>query len=131
MNEKPEGQNKKAQFYGKVARLPKDTDAKKFLENIKIPKNDLWYVLVEKQDNELHMVKYNQEGVNANQFVAELKMHYLKHFENKEKIKKLIDQIQVVGNDNFSIIKNVPDVKIGDKKLVTRITEDLIKLLKK
>lgn len=117
-------------FYGKVAKLEKNSSALKFMENIKIPRNKLWYVLVEKQDNELHMVKYNQEGVNANVFVAQLKGHYLKMFEDQEKLTELINQIEVKGNDKFSVITNVPNVKIGGKKLISRITEDLIKLLK-
>lgn len=122
---------RETKLFGKVAQLPKDSDALAFMEKIKIPsRNNLWYVLVEKQDNELHMVKYQQEGVNVNQFVAELKGYYIKHFENQEKLKSLIEQIKVVGNDKFSIIKDVPNVKIGNKKLITRITEDLIKLLK-
>lgn len=121
-----------AKLFGKVAKLPNDSDALVFMENIKIPRNKLWYVLVEKQDNELHMVKYNHNSstVNLNQFVAELKGHYLKQFENQVKLKTLIEKIRVVGNEKFSIIKNVPNVKVGDKKLITRITEDLIKLLK-
>ena len=119
-----------AKLFGKVIKLPNDSDALAFMENIKIPRNMLWYVLVEKQENELHMVKYNQDGVNANQFVAELKGYYLQHFDKQEKIKSLIEKIKVVGNDKFSVIKDVPNVKIGDKKLITRITEDLIKLLK-
>ena len=123
--------NKEIEMIGKVAKLPNGEDALAFMENIKIPRKDsLWYVLVEKQDNELHMVKYNQDGVNANQFVAELKGYYLQHFDKQEKIKSLIEKIKVVGNDKFSVIKDVPNVKIGDKKLITRITEDLIKLLK-
>lgn len=123
--------NKKVEMIGKVAKLPDGEDALAFMENIKIPRKDsLWYVLVEKQENELHMVKYNQDGVNANQFVAELKGYYLKHFDKQEKIKALVEKIKVVGNDKFSVIKDVPNVKIGDKKLITRITEDLIKLLK-
>ena len=126
MNEKKET----VKLFGKVAKLPNNSDALAFMENIKIPRNKLWYVLVEKQDNELHMIKYNQDGVNVNQFVAELKGSYLKQFENQEKLKSLIEKIQVVGNDKFSVIKDIPNVKIGDKKLITRITEDLIKLLK-
>jgi len=128
MNKKDE-----AKLYGKVIKLPKNDDAIKYMENIKM-KNNIWYVVVEKQSidkngTELHMVKWKEDGVNSNQFVAELKSFYLKKFDKQEKLKSLIEQIKVVGNDNFSIIQNIPNVKIGDKKLVTRITEDLIKLL--
>lgn len=123
----------KAKLYGKVAKLPKGSDALKFMESIKIPKKKLWYVIVEKQkddkDTSLHMVKYNTGGVNANQFVAELKAYYIKSFEGQQKLKSLIEKIKVVGNEKFSVIENIPNVKLGDKKLVTRITEDLIRLL--
>jgi hypothetical protein len=128
----------KAKLYGKVVRLPKNGDALAFMEKIKT-KNNIWYVMVEKQvlneqanteETQLHMVKFKEgDGVNANQFVAELKAYYIKTFEGQQKLKALIEKIKVVGNEKFSVIQNIPNVKIGDKKLVTRITEDLIKLL--
>jgi len=120
----------KGKLFGKVAQLPKDSDAVKFMENIKIPRNKLWYVLVEKQNNELHMIKYNQDGVNVNQFVADLKKHYLKTYDNNNKLKDIFEKIHVVGNEKFSVIKNVPNILLGEKKLLSLITEDLIKLLK-
>lgn len=127
-----ENNKEETKLYGKLAYLPKGDDALEFMEKIKIPRNKLWYVLVEKQDNELHMVKYNHDSstVNLNQFVAELKGHYLKSFEKQEKLKALIEKISVVGNDKFSIVKDIPKVKIKGKTLVSIITEDLIKLLK-
>jgi hypothetical protein len=125
-----EKQKIKGKLIGKVAKLEKGSDAIKFMENIKIPRNKMWYVLVEKQDNELHMVKYNQDGVNANQFVADLKKHYINTFKNNKNIIESFEKIQIIGNDKFSIIKNVPDIFLGEKKLLSIITEDLIKLLK-
>ena len=125
----------KAKLIGKVVKLPKNYDAVKFMENVKIPRNKLWYVLVEKQKEELaeelHMIKYNQqEGVNVNQFVAELKAFYLKTFHNDKKLHAVIEKIHVAGNDKFSVIRNIPNIEIEGKKLISRITEDLIKLLK-
>jgi len=126
-----EKSKKTAKVYGKVIKLPKGSNAVKVMENIKIPKNKLWYVLVEKQDNELHMVKHNQkEGVISNQFVTELKNHYIKMFKESKELVALIEQIQIVGNDKFSIIKNIPNIEIDGKKMLSRITEDLIKLLR-
>lgn len=134
-----ENKKQKVELYSdKVAKLPKGTDATAFMEKIKIPKNKLWYVLVEKQDNELHMVKFNEEGVDANQFVAQLKEHYINSSANP-KMKELIAEMQVVGNDKFSIIKNIPSVSVSvvknsmqvEKPMVTMIMEDLIRLLSK
>lgn len=126
-----ENKKKTAKLYGKVIKLPKDSNAVKVMENIKIPKNKLWYVLVEKQDDELHMVKYNQkEGVSSNQFIAELKNFYMKKFKDDPKVLKLVEQMHVVGNDKFSVLKNIPNIEIDNKKMLSTITEDLIKLLR-
>jgi len=40
-----------------------------------------------------------------------------------------MSEIEVDGNDKFSRIKNISKIKVGGKLLVTKITEDLIKLL--
>jgi hypothetical protein len=37
----------------------------------------IWYIIVEKQENELQMVKYNKEGVDLNKFIIELKSYYI------------------------------------------------------
>jgi hypothetical protein len=120
-------------LYGKVAKLPKNANVVSFMESIKIPKNKLWYILVENQDNELHAIKVNdaEEAFKMNAFVVELKKHYILYFREKkqDKLVDLIEKIQIVGNDKFSLIKNIPKVKINEKMLITRITEDLIRLL--
>ena len=129
--------NKKVDFYGKVAKFPKNTKAQKaynFLENIKIPKNKLWYFIIEKEivikdDNkyeELQVIKYNnKEGVNCQNFVEALKNYYI----DNDEITKHIKDLRIDGNDNFSVIRNIPDVTINEKKLISILTEDLIKLL--
>jgi len=122
-------ENKKVSFYGKVAKMPNDTMASKsinFLENIKVSKQKLWYILIQKQDDELQMIKYNNKlGVNMNMFVEKLKDYY----KDNEQIKEHISNLQIDGNDKFSIIKNIPKVEINGKKLISLITEDLLKLL--
>lgn len=136
---------KSAKLFGKVVKLPKNTDIVKFMDNIKIPRNKHWYIVTEKEmdneGNQVHLVKYNQEGVNANSFVAQLKEHYIKSTTD-ENLKKMFEGIRVVGNDKFSIIKDIPDIEIIDiivennkkvevkKNLVSKITSDLIKLLR-
>jgi hypothetical protein len=116
-------------FYGKVVKMPNDTQASKsinFLENIRVSKQKLWYILIQKQNDELQMIKYNNKlGVNMKLFMEQLQEYYKKD----ERIIEFISKFEIDGNDKFSIIKNIPNVKIGDKKLITIITEDLIKLL--
>lgn len=123
--------DKKVNFYGKVAKMPNNTKASKsinFLENIKVSKQKLWYILIQKQDDELQMIKYNNKlGVNMNLFVEKLKEYY----QHDEEIKNHIKNLEIDGNDKFSIIKNIPNVEINERKLISIITQDLIKLLHK
>jgi hypothetical protein len=123
--------NKKVTFYGKIAKMPNDVMASKsinFLENIKVSKQKLWYILIQKQDDQLQMIKYNNKmGVNMNSFVEKLKDYY----KHNEIINEHIENLKIDGNDKFSIIKNIPNIDINGKKLISIITEDLIKLLYK
>lgn len=125
----------KVDFTGKVAKFPKNTRASKafnFLENVKVSKKSIWYLMVEKQDNELQMVKYNvKEGVDLTKFVNELKVYYTSKYSTEPKVKKLIESIYVDGNDKYSMIKNIPQISVDGKKMITKITEDLIRLLSK
>lgn len=139
-SELPDGDDdisENVEFIGKVAKFPKKTKASKalnFLENVKISKSSIWYLLVEKQDNELQMVKYNNKvGVDMDKFVLELKGFYIKKWSKSDpKLAKLIESIEVGGKKEFSVIRNIPNVQVeGGKKLITKITEDLIKLLSK
>ena len=127
--------NEKVETFGKVAKFPRNVKASKaynFLENVKVSKKSIWYIMVEKQDNELQMVKYNyKEGVDLGKFVNELKTYYVKKYSNNENICKLVEKIEVDGNDKYSMVKNIPLVELDGKKMITKITEDLIKLLSK
>jgi len=127
--------NEKVETFGRVAKFPRNVKASKaynFLENVKVSKKSIWYIMVEKQDNELQMVKYNyKEGVDLGKFVNELKTYYVKKYSNNENICKLVEKIEVDGNDKYSMVKNIPLVELDGKKMITKITEDLIKLLSK
>jgi len=123
---------------GKIAKFPKNTKAKdgySFLENIRIPKKKLWYFIIEKEiiekENhyeEIQIIKYNnKQGVNCKEFVESLKEHYKKDNTMFKHIKNLI----IDGSETFSTIRNIEDVEINGKKLISIITEDLIKLLYK
>lgn len=130
-----EGTDEKVQTYGRVARFPKNVKASKafnFLENVKVSKKSIWYIMVEKMDNELQMVKYNhKEGVDLSKFVNEVKSYYLKKYDSDKKMCSLIESIEVDGNDKYSMVKNIPLVEVDGKKMITKLTEDLIKLLSK
>lgn len=118
---------------GKVAKFPNDIQAHKaymFMENIKIAKNKVWYIMVQKQDDQLQMVKYNRvEGVNLNDFMLQLKEYYKQKYSNNNLLLESLDKIEVTGEDKFSIIRNIPQITIENKSLISKITEDLIVLL--
>ena len=118
--------------YGKVVKFPKNTKAShayNFLENIKAPKNKLWYILIEKDENGLQIVKYNNsEGFDLSVFVNELKMFY----SQNEKLNENILKMKVVGDENFATILNIPDIELENgQKLISKITSDLVALLRK
>jgi hypothetical protein len=127
--------NENVRTVGRVARFPKGVQASKalnFLENVKISKKSIWYLMIEKQDDELQLVKYNyKEGVDLNKFVNELKAYYLSKSKGNKAICEAINKIEVDGNDKYSKVKNISKVKIDGKLLITKITEDLIQLLSK
>lgn len=124
----------KVETFGKVAKFPKNVKASKaynFLENVKVSKKSIWYLMVEK-DQELQVVKYNyKEGVDLNKFVNELKTYYISKNKNNKVICEAISKIAVDGNDKYSMIKGIPLIEVDGKKIITKITEDLIKLLSK
>jgi hypothetical protein len=124
-------ENKEIKLYGHIAQMPKNVKASaslNFLEKIKISKQKLWYIIIEKEEfNELQTIKYNNRvGVNLKEFVEELKNFYHKNPEMIDHIDKLV----IEGTDKFSMIKNIPDVEINGIKLMTILMNDLIKLLK-
>lgn len=133
--ETPTNEDKQVKLYGKIAKFPKGTKASKglnFLENVKISKNSIWYLMVEKQDNELQMVKYNyKKGVDLSKFVNELKTFYSKKYSKNKQVLRMIEAIEIDGNDKYSWVKNIPLIEVDGKKMITKITEDLIKLLSK
>lgn len=124
-------ENKDLEFYGKLVKFPKNTKASKaynFLEGIKVSKKKLWYILIEKEENGLQVIKYNNKlGFNLFDFVNELKVYYT----NDEEVSPYINNLIIEGEDKFSSIKNIPDIEINGKKLITILANDLIKLLYK
>jgi hypothetical protein len=123
----------KVETIGKVARFPRNVKASKaynFLENVKVSKKSIWYIMVEQQSEELQLIKYNyKEGVDLNKFVNELKSYYINKHKDNKSICELVSKIDIDGNDKYSKITNIPKIKIDDKLMITKITEDLIRLL--
>jgi hypothetical protein len=63
--------------------------------------------------------------------VNELKEFYINNNKENKFICEAVSKIGVDGNDKYSKITSIPKIKINDKLLITKITEDLIKLLSK
>lgn len=127
-------ENKKdIELTGKIAKFPKNTkavNALKFLENIKVNPKKLWYIIIEDQDTELKLVKYNRNNdIDLNEYTLELKNRYLKLYSQNEKMVEQLNNIVVVTEKDFSLIKNIPEIIIEGKSLISVITGDLIKLL--
>ena len=125
-------------MYGKIAKFPKNTKAKSaynFLTNLKISSRKLWYFIIEKEivsvdgknkAQELQLIKYNNKnGINCDAFIEILK----KEYPNDTELGKYINNLIIDSEENFSVIRNIPDVEIGSKKLINIISEDIIRLL--
>lgn len=125
-------------MYGKIAKFPKNTKAKSaynFLTNLKISSRKLWYFIIEKEivsvdgknkAQELQLIKYNNKnGINCDAFIEILKKEY--HVDTE--LGKYINNLIIDSEENFSVIRNIPDVEIGGKKLINIISEDIIRLL--
>jgi hypothetical protein len=128
-----EEKNEKVETFGKVAKFPKNVKASKaynFMENVKVSKKSIWYLMIEKDENQLQLVKYNyNEGVDLNKFVNDLKGYYVNKYKDNKVICEAVNKLTVDGNDKYSMVKGISPVEIDGKKLITKITEDLIKLL--
>lgn len=119
---------------GKIAKFPKNYkafDALKYLEKVKVNPNKIWYIIIESQENELKLVKYNRsKGVDLLEYTLELKNFYRIQYKNDKESLALIEGINVVGEEDFSLIKNIPNIMVNENlDLVSKIASDLIKLL--
>lgn len=123
-------------LYGKVAVFPKNikpSKAYKFLENVKINPEKLWYMLIQQQEDNLQMIKYNvKANIHLKEFVSTLKSYYLEKVEAYPELYEQVDKIVIEAdqNDLFVSIKNIPHIAINNKKLISIISEDLVKILR-
>jgi hypothetical protein len=127
-------EDNKINLTGKIAKFPNDVKAVtafKYLQNIKVNPDKLWYILIENQGNELKMVKYNQKDTTSLiKYTSALKDYYFKYYENNNLILESLNKIEIVGENDFSIIKNIPNIQLNENEtLLCKITQDLIKLL--
>ncbi len=70
-----------------------------------LSKEEYWYLLTERE-NEIHVIRNNEKAFEIQPFVNALVGHFLKS-QNKL-INESYGQIKISGNNNFSVIKNIP-----------------------
>jgi len=120
----------KFEFIGKVAKFPgnvKPSVSIILLENNKVSKEKLHYIISEQTKDTLVIVKYNENTeIKLTEFIKTLMEYYKKN----EQLKQPFGKIIVEGTEQYSIIKNIPDVKFGDRRLIQVLNDDLVKLLK-
>jgi len=110
-------------FYGNI----KPSISIVMLENNNVSKDKLHYIISQQTKNSLVILKYNEKAeIKLTDFANTLISYYKKN----ENFKVIFDKIIVEGSEQFSIIKNIPDINIGDKKLIQILNDDFIKLLK-
>lgn len=116
-------------FEGKVAKFPNNTKPSKsiiLLENNNISKDKLHFIISEQKDS-IILYKYNNESkYKLNEFVDT----FIDCHQKNQKISKLFLGITNEGTEHYAMIKNIPDIKLGEKNLINLISDDLIKLLK-
>tara|TARA_R110000772_G_scaffold20466_5_gene56852 strand:- start:18030 stop:18734 length:705 start_codon:yes stop_codon:yes gene_type:complete len=127
------------EIYGKLAKFPEGVKASKAfnwvynLKDPKLSKKDIWYLMIEKQDTELQMIKYQQkQGVNLTTFISDLKGYYIEKYKDNKSLVEKISKIKLGGDKdgNISAITHIPNVVVEDnKKLIHKLMEDLVRLL--
>lgn len=93
-------------------------DVIKVLQNKGIDKEKCWYFITEKNNNELHIIRNNDKGFQIQPFVISFIDLKIKNIINEA-----TNQINIKGNNNFSIISNIPN------NLYEQIKNGLIALL--
>jgi len=94
----------------------KYSQIEKMFEKGILLKEKHWYSITEKQ-NEIHIIRNNDKAFEIQPFMNSLISHFMKS-QNKL-ITENYNKIKIVGNNNFSIISNIPpDIK---KQLINNI----------
>jgi len=117
-------------FIGKIVKFPGDVKPSVsivMLENNNVSKDKLHYIISKPNDSSLVLLKYNEKAeIKLSEFIKSMMQYYGRN----ENLKKILECIVLEGNETFSIIKNIPDVLIGEKKFIDIINDDIVKLLK-
>lgn len=88
-----------------------------FLAKRGIDKEKCWYFITEK-NNELHLIRNNDLGFKLQPFV----LSFI-NLKIKDKLTESKDQIKIIGNNQFSIVSNIP------QELYETVKNGLIALL--
>ncbi len=136
-NSLPDVGSDKIQIIGKIARFPKNVKPSKayaFMENVKIPKNKIWYILIQRQNDELSMVKYNRAaGVDLNKFItiqskSGMPAKDYSHFnEVLDIIKPYLDKENIIPEYNLQFLRYYLDL---DVEGFAHNAEDDVRVLK-
>jgi len=130
VNKTEESKMEKFDFIGKIVKFPsniKPSVSIVMLENNNVSKDKLHYIISTQTKDSLVVLKYNENAdIKLTEFVNTL----IDYYKKNEQLVKQFDQILIEGNDKFSIIKNIPNITLGDKKLIDILNENLVKLLK-
>jgi len=128
--DKTEQKMEKFDFIGKIVKFSsniKPSVSIVMLENNNVSKDKLHYIISTQTKDSLVVLKYNENAdIKLTEFVNTL----IDYYKKNEQLVKQFDQILIEGNDKFSIIKNIPNITLGDKKLIDILNENLVKLLK-
>lgn len=120
----------KFEFIGKIAKFPgkiKPSISIVLLENNKISKEKLHYIISEQTQDTLVVIKYNEKAeIKLTEFITTL----MDYYKRNEQLIQPFNKIIVEGTDHYSIIKNIPNIKVGERKLIQLLNDDLVKLLK-
>jgi predicted ester cyclase len=112
-------------FHGKCVHFPvlgiKPSEAYKILESNRFSKDKLHFIVTEQPNNSILVLKYNDKStIKITEFVNNL----IQYYRNVPSLQKEIPQVVVEGNDTYSLIKNIPDLKV-----IQIIKKDIMKLL--
>ena len=101
----------------------KNTKPSESFKKLTESKIDTLYVVAEQPENSVSIFKYNKKAeVNLSEFSEALINHYRKN----QSLNKILENVEIKGNELFSVISNLPDTKF-----VQIVIKDLIKLIKK
>jgi hypothetical protein len=119
------------ELIGKIAVFPseiKPSVSMVMLENNNISKNKLHYIISKQTIDTISLFKYNENSkMNLTEFVKNI-INYYKLNENN---KNIFEKINVEGNSQYVILKNIPDVKFtNNENLIDLLKNNIIKLLK-